>query len=91
MNKKEKDFINQVYLPGTSLRFQENIRKYKGIFIHNIIWIIEKEHILDLFESGFFGKGILSKSKPSWKFKNNLEIKNKFIEKEDNLNLEIKK
>jgi len=48
-------------MPGTS-----KFSKYTGIFISSGVWIVDKEEGLDLYNCGFYGKGILSRGGPSF-------------------------
>jgi len=52
-------------IAGSSLKFQLEIHKYEGTFNGFGVWIENKDHAEDLFQSGYFGKGILSRSKPT--------------------------
>lgn len=60
-HKKKSKHIFDPPLPGTSWTFQEKIRrKYEGEFIGFGVWIKDKVQALDIFDSGFFGKGGLN-------------------------------
>eukprot|EP01117_Protostelium_nocturnum_P003020 TRINITY_DN13948_c0_g1_i1.p1 TRINITY_DN13948_c0_g1~~TRINITY_DN13948_c0_g1_i1.p1 ORF type:complete len:344 (+),score=139.22 TRINITY_DN13948_c0_g1_i1:258-1289(+) len=69
--KRENRLKEEIIVAGTSIWFQqEGIERYNGIYLEdeNCIWISSSFQSKDLFLSGFYGKGILSKSIPSFQF-----------------------
>ncbi|KAI7868525.1 hypothetical protein BDF14DRAFT_1791218 [Spinellus fusiger] len=45
----------------------------KGIFIEfgRFVWVERRDHAIELYSSGFFGKGTLSRSEPTWRERHN--------------------